>query len=312
MAKYKGLAIALVLSLLVSADDTPYERPPSLWRRTVSNVTVKSMDSNVETIDYFSSLAQALDYLLMLIESEQTSSDFLNYGCWCHKVGFLKDEEAKRTRKGGATLDMLDQLCQEWTKCMRCVALHNKATNHEDVTEDGKKIVSKSCDFTEQNYVIGKKSNGALTCNDPLNYVRPCAYESCSCGLNLIVNFIRHKEAWTWAHSAAGDKTCRYKDKDSIDGGLKFTMDDYYDEYDTAADTEDLDYYGYDFDGGFTSRGAGLNPDLEEKKHACCGKLPDWRPYKVGPKSCCGGEIFKTSQRKCCKDEYLVSHSERC
>lgn len=195
------------------------QRPPSLWRTILNNRTINEITSNVDTVKY-TDLQQAFEILLTGASSSRTTEDFLDYGCWCSRVTQLvaassaEKSEAGHKREandGGFPLDRIDMACHDWNKCMRCVTLEARSHHQDGPNSDPVKnrITSGRCKSDEAKFSIGVKSNGELTCQDPINYVRPCAYESCSCSLHLIEQLTSFAEQWTWENSKSGDKKCK-------------------------------------------------------------------------------------------------------
>lgn len=191
------------------------QRPPSLWRTILNNRTINEITSNVDIIKY-TDLQQAFEILLTEASSSRTTDDFLDYGCWCSRVTQLvaaSSAEKSETghNDGGFPLDRIDMACHDWNKCMRCVTLEARSHHQDGPNSDPVKnrITSGRCKSDEAKFSIGMKSNGELTCKDPINYVRPCAYESCSCSLHLIEQLTSFADQWTWENSKSGDKKCK-------------------------------------------------------------------------------------------------------
>ena len=110
---------------------------------------------------------------------------------------------------------------------MRCVQISN--TNQYDQAE--KDTVSrdyqlKNCQFDSLTFVFGVQKNGDLTCSDPSNHVRSCAYQTCECNLDLIKKFSKLRESFDFSNSKFGEgKQCHYQSPKSLDSESDSTDD---------------------------------------------------------------------------------------
>ena len=106
---------------------------------------------------------------------------------------------------------------------MRCVSISN-AEQYREVQESSqqKDYQLPSCQFHDMTFVFGLQSSGELTCADPSNHVRSCAYETCECSLDLIRKMAKFRDsgAFQWANSRAEKdlQTCGYTNQAELQG----------------------------------------------------------------------------------------------
>lgn len=317
-----------------------------IWRRTLAG-HVNKIEDNKDIAGYFhvsDSITEALNYYFNYkdqsannkqkrrrrrrsIESGNVKGeDFIDYGCWCKRVRYLREagwntDINDNSLKGGAVLDDIDRVCQDWTKCMRCVSITNSKT-FEAAQQDQttRNFQQSNCQFDKMTFAFGIKTTGELTCSDPSNHVRSCAYQTCMCNLDLIhkITDLRHKfDAENSRYNNEHAQSCRYQKKDnsansallsenqkiqssglsvvgfdmpdSRSGSSSVFQDDYWSfDYDNTK-SEDTDYYDTNPVSVHSDSLSGPRASVQKVQieTQCCGTVPHWRPYKTSNRQCC-------------------------
>lgn len=214
-----------------------------IWRRTLAG-HVSEVEDNKDIEGYFhvtDSITDALNYYFNFKDQQNMShnnknsnrrrrrdtdsnlkgEDFIDYGCWCNRVRYLKESGINdmsaldANYKGGKVVDEIDRVCQDWTKCMRCVTITNSRTFEEaQADQTTRNFQQSNCQFDKLTFAFGIKSSGELTCSDPSNHVRSCAYQTCMCNLDLIEKLadLRHAfEATNSRFNKKHNQQCNYQ-----------------------------------------------------------------------------------------------------
>jgi hypothetical protein len=341
-----------------------------IWRRTLAGHVAK-VEDNKDIEGYFhvtDSITDALNYYFNFkdeqikknssgnnrrrkrdTESNLKGEDFIDYGCWCNRVRYLKESGINdmsamdNNYKGGKVVDEIDRVCQDWTKCMRCVTITNSRTFEEaQADQTTRNFQQSNCQFVKMTFAFGIKTTGELTCSDPSNHVRSCAYQTCMCNLDLIekLSDLRHAfEATNSRFNKNHVQQCNYQlkgrqvttlseDEQMAESGLSIIgfepsdpatrtansamasnndefLNDYWSfDYDNTK-SEDTDYYD---SAPVSVHGDSLNgPRASSKQNGQDNR-------ERGETQCCGSvpswRPYKTNNKQCCRRRTDSSESE--
>lgn len=107
---------------------------------------------------------------------------------------------------------------------MRCVSITQQENSLENSQAYNTNLnqpkikPAKTCEFHKLSFVFSVKDTGKLSCSDPINHVKNCAYETCSCSLDLVEKFavLAHKHDLEKHHrreflyGTAKERVCNY------------------------------------------------------------------------------------------------------
>jgi len=300
--------------LYVGTDDTQ-KRPVLLWTKKTSNLNLlaaetdpdellERMQQNVNIDVHFGSMLNLLNYLISLEPVEirrkkrddgsgtlwLSAEDITDYGCWCSRIPNLlrRNTTSFSESIGGKPLDAIDQVCRDWFKCQKCVTISHESSEETDycsgLAGHTGFVVGVVMDESTQKY--------DLTCDDPANFVRPCARDACTCGAHFVREIVKHLSVWNPNFSR--HNPMKLRDGQNLQYCVKPSGIQHALSYEnTEFRSEQYSEFG--------------NTEKEEKIVKCCGKAPLWQPYVEQRHQCCerndGGYKLKNLLGSC--DERL-------
>lgn len=291
-----------VSDLYVGTEDTQ-KRPALLWTKKSSNLNnhaanadpdqlLLKMQQNVNIDMHFGSMLNLLNYLISLQPMEIrrkrrddgsgsmyiTAEDIVDYGCWCSRIPNLiqYNSTSHAESHGGKPLDAIDRVCRDWFKCQKCVTL-----SHTETLEDGE---TDMCDGSagHTGYLVGvvmdePTGEYQLTCDDPANYVRPCARDACSCGGHFVEKIVENLSAWNPNYSR--HNSLKMKDGANLQYCIKPSGYQYALAYESSDDRH--------VESDFGNSNESDDFIKEQRIIKCCGQAPSWQPYVEQRHQCC-------------------------